>query len=111
MALDLHLRAAFARSVRDVEATSEAGGDPSHKLLLAQRGKRGLEVAFRLLRKARVQVRRYLLAILLQEGLQQNFSTPRRTSLGTFLRPWILLLVRLLFSTRLLFSLAVISKV
>lgn len=56
MALDLQLRAAFARSLRDVEAAGEAGGDPSHKLLLAQKGKKGLEVAFRLLRKARSQV-------------------------------------------------------
>lgn len=57
MALDLQLRAAFARSLRDVEAAGEPGGDPSHKLLLAQQGKRGLEAAFRLLRKARTQVR------------------------------------------------------
>lgn len=57
MALELQLRAAFARSVRDVEAANETGGDPSHKLLRAQNGKRGLEVAFRLLRKARAQVR------------------------------------------------------
>eukprot|EP00903_Cladosiphon_okamuranus_P014428 g13389.t1 len=55
MALDLQLRAAFATSVRDAEAAGEAGGDPSHKLLLAQKGKKGLEVAFRLLRKARAQ--------------------------------------------------------
>ena len=61
MALDLQLRAAFARSVRDVEAAGEAGGDPSHKLLLAQKGKKGLEVAFRLLKNARSQVRNQLL--------------------------------------------------
>ncbi len=57
MALDLQLRAAFARSVKDVEAAAETGGDPSHKLLLAQKGKKELEVAFRLLRGARAQVR------------------------------------------------------
>jgi len=57
MALDLQLRAAFARSIRDVEAAGESGGDPSHKLLLAKKGKKELEVAYRLLRRARTQVR------------------------------------------------------
>ena len=56
MALDLQLRASFARSGRDAEGALEAGGDPSHKVLLALRGKRGLEAAFGLLRRARAQV-------------------------------------------------------
>lgn len=56
MAIDLQIRAAFARSIRDVDAASEEGGDPSQKLLLAERGKKSLEVAYRLLREVRVQV-------------------------------------------------------
>ncbi|CAM9269015.1 unnamed protein product [Scytosiphon promiscuus] len=55
MALDLQLRAAFTQSVRNVDAAGEPGGDPSHKLFLAQKGKTGLKVALRLLREARAQ--------------------------------------------------------
>lgn len=56
MALDLQLRAAFARSTRDAEGASESGGDPAHKLLLAEKGRKGLAVAFKLLIRARQQV-------------------------------------------------------
>lgn len=56
MALDLKLRAAFARSIRDVDAASESGGDPSQKRLLAEKGKKGLEEAYQLLQRARAQV-------------------------------------------------------
>lgn len=56
MAVDLQLRAAFARSIRDANAAAETGGDPSHKVLLAEKGKKGLGAAFRLLRQARTQV-------------------------------------------------------
>lgn len=56
MAVDLQLRAAFARSIRDANAATETGGDPSHKVLLAEKGKKGLGAAFRLLRQARTQV-------------------------------------------------------
>lgn len=56
MALDLQLRAAFARSIRDVDAASVPGGDPSQKLLLADKGRKGLEVAFHVLQRARAQV-------------------------------------------------------
>lgn len=59
MAVDLQLRAAFERSIRDVDGSREAGGDPSHKVLLAEKGKRGLQVAYRLLLRARSQVCRH----------------------------------------------------
>ena len=56
MALDLQLRASFAWCVKDAEESMKPGGDPSHKVQLALRGKRGLEAAVGLLKRARAQV-------------------------------------------------------
>lgn len=56
MAVDLHVRAALARSVRDAEAALEDGGDPAQKTLSAEAGRKALIAAFDLLQKARSQV-------------------------------------------------------
>lgn len=67
MALDLQLRASFAKSGQDAVEALEAGGDPSHKVLLGLRGKKGLEAAVGLLRRARAQVRIALIYYVLVE--------------------------------------------
>lgn len=56
MAVDLQIRAGFAESIKDANTAIEAGGDPSQKLLSAEKGKRRLELTYSLLRQARAQV-------------------------------------------------------
>lgn len=70
MALDLQLRAVFAQSIRDAEESSEAGGDPSHKVLLAEKGRKGVGFAFKLLKQARHQVSLYTPALFNPERSQ-----------------------------------------